>query len=145
MKIHHHQHEIRTDKGIALYDLTPVIKTQLAESGIRNGIITISSRHTTTALAINEFESRLVDDIRQFLTRLAPPAAPYLHNDIHLRDCPEDEPENAHSHILAILLSSSEIIPVVNHELQLGKWQSLIMIELDGPRLRQVSIQLMGI
>ncbi|TNF95890.1 MAG: YjbQ family protein [Gammaproteobacteria bacterium] len=144
MKIHSHIHELHTDEGIALYDLTKAIKNQLNNSSIKNGLVTISSRHTTTALTINEFESRLVDDVRQFLNRLVPPNEPYLHNDIHLRDCADDEPENAHSHILAMLLSSSEVIPVLDSELQLGTWQSVILVELDGPRQRQVTIQVIG-
>ena len=66
------------------------------------------SRHTTTALAINEAESRLLDDIRQWLARMAPPGDPYLHNDLALRRGPDgwpggdeawraQEPVNAHS------------------------------------------------
>ena len=67
-----------------------------------------------------------------------------MHNDIELRDCPEDEPENAHSHLAAMLLGSSESIPVVDGELQLGNWQSVLFIELDGPRERSITLQLWG-
>lgn len=133
-----------TAKGIDLIDMTAELKDVLQASGINNGVLIVSSRHTTTALAINEYESRLLDDVRLYFERLVPPSDRYLHNDIHLRDCPEDEPENAHSHILAMLLSSSEVVPVINGELQLGKWQSVILFELDGPRQRNVTVQVMG-
>ena len=52
--------------------------------------------------------------------RLIPPADSYRYNDIHLRDCPPDEPENAHSHLVALLPGSPEVIPVYSGELELG-------------------------
>eukprot|EP00959_Pyramimonas_sp_CCMP1952_P023997 502930-Pyramimonas_sp.AAC.1 len=58
----------------------------------RNGFVNVLSRHTTTSVVINENEARLVDDVRQYLLKLAPPDYPYLHNDIHLRSGPEDWP-----------------------------------------------------
>ncbi len=137
-------HQLQTDPGIGLYQLDDVIQQFLLDSKLQNGLLTVTSRHTTTALAINEYESRLLDDVREYFGHLVPAEDKYLHNDIHLRDCPENEPENAHAHIQAMLLSSSEVIPVTNAELQLGQWQSVIFFDLDGPRERQISIQVMG-
>ena len=68
----------------------------------------------------------------------------YRHNDIELRDCNADEPENAHAHIIAMLLGSSEAIPIVHGQLALGQWQSIMLVELDGPRDRTVNIQICG-
>ena len=104
----------------------------------------MTSQHTTTAIAINENEERLLEDVKAFLTRLIPPDAGYLHNDIALRDCPEDEPENAHSHLAAMLLGSSEVIALADGELVLGQYQSVMLYELDGPRRRKVSVQIYG-
>lgn len=67
-----------------------------------------------------------------------------MHNDIALRDCPPDEPENAHSHLTAMLLGSSEVIPLADTELVLGQYQSVMLYELDGPRRRKVSVQVYG-
>ena len=136
--------ELQTGKGIQLINLDDLARAVLSESGISNGLLVVSSRHTTTALVINEYESRLLEDVREYFSKLVPDNQHYLHNDIHLRDCPDDEPENAHSHIIAMLLSSSEVIPVVDGELQLGKWQSIILFELDGPRNRTVTLQVIG-
>ena len=136
--------ELETGKGIQLINLDDLARAVLSESGISNGLLVVSSRHTTTALVINEYESRLLEDVREYFSKLVPDNQHYLHNDIHLRDCPDDEPENAHSHIIAMLLSSSEVIPVADGELQLGKWQSIILFELDGPRNRTVTLQVIG-
>ncbi len=135
---------MRTGNGIALVDVTPEINELAAESGVESGFVTVTSRHTTTAVTINENEERLLADTRRFLADLAPADAPYLHNDIHLRDCPPDEPRNAHAHLLAMLMGSSEIIPIVAGKLELGRWQSVLLVELDGPRERTLSLRVWG-
>ena len=135
---------IATASGIALHDITPQIRDLVAESGIGSGFLTLTSRHTTTAITINENEERLLEDVRRFFTELAPPGEAYLHNDIHLRDCPPEEPENAHSHLMAMMLGSTESIPVVDGELVLGTWQSVLFFELDGPRRRTLNLQILG-
>jgi len=144
MFIKHHNLQLTTGDGIAVHDVTPQVESYLADSGVQNGFVTVTSRHTTTALTINENEQRLLQDVKTFLTGLIPPQVHYLHNDIHLRDCPPDEPENAHSHLAAMLLGSSEVIPVSEGRLVLGQYQSIMLVELDGPRERSVAVQICG-
>ncbi|MCW6035445.1 secondary thiamine-phosphate synthase enzyme YjbQ [Spirulina subsalsa FACHB-351] len=136
--------DIQTEAGIRVYDVTSDIKEKLAHSGIHQGHIVVFSQHTTTAIAINENEERLWADLKTYLTKLAPPDGAYLHNDLHLRDVPPEEPENAHSHLMAMTLSSSETIPVIDGKLALGQWQSVLFVELDGPRPRKLLLQIMG-
>lgn len=136
--------QVATGEGIALHDLMPDIRDVVRASGIKDGFVTVTSQHTTTAIGINEHEPRLVEDVKVFLTRLIPPADTYLHNDIALRECPPDEPENAHSHLAAMLLGSSEVIALAGGELVLGRYQSVMLYELDGPRDRSVSVQVYG-
>ena len=144
MKIITSSIELDTGEGISLHDLTGDIRAAVAASGIGNGFVTVTSQHTTTAITINEHEERLLEDVKTFLTRLAPPGDRYLHNDIALRDCPEDEPENAHSHLSAMLLGSSEVIALAEGALLLGQYQSVMLCELDGPRRRKVRVQIFG-
>lgn len=144
MIIHHALLQLSTGADIALHDITGDIRACVAASGIRTGFVIVTAQHTTTALAINEHEARLVEDVKAFLKRLIPPGDRYLHNDIHLRDCPPDEPENAHSHLAAMLLGSSETLPLADGRLVLGQYQSVMLYELDGPRQRTVSVQVVG-
>ena len=160
-------------------DLTPTLVGLLKASQMKQGILTVLSRHTTTAITINERESRLAQDLATFLLDLAPPdersdsearqvGRRYLHNDIDQRpdgeeeaqrcrdngwdiDSPQElerwraqEPINAHSHLLSMLVGSSESIPVVDGAMVIGQWQSVLLVDLDGPRDRTVGIQLMG-
>ena len=145
MQIIHKTIELETETGINIYNVTPQIKEVVTESGITNGQVLIFSRHTTTALAINEDEERLLVDIKTYLTKLAPPDDKYLHNDLHLRVVPPDEPINAHSHLMAITMSSSETIPIVNGKMVLGTYQSVLFFELDGARKRKLSVQVSGL
>ena len=144
MSIEHHILNLETEAGIGIYNLTPQITELLESSTITNGQVLVFSRHTTTAIAINEYETRLLDDIKVYLKKLAPPEDKYLHNDLHLRVVPPEEPENAHSHLMAMTLSTSEVIPVIDKKLGLGTWQSVLFFELDGPRSRTVSVQISG-
>ncbi len=141
--------------GIHFTDLTPDLRAIVEESGIQEGTVNVLSRHTTCGITINEMEERLVDDTRQFLLKLCPPAYPYLHNDLHLRSGPPDwpggdeawraqEPINAHSHLLVMLLGASETVPIHKGELKIGTWQSVILAEFDGARTRTVAVQVTG-
>lgn len=136
--------ELQTDKEICIYNITPQIVKILDASEVKNGQIMVFCRHTTTALAINEDEERLLEDVKVHLGKLASPSGKYLHNDLHLRDVPEDEPINAHSHLMAMMLNTSEVVPIVDGKLALGTWQSILFFELDGPRKRTVFVQIWG-
>jgi secondary thiamine-phosphate synthase enzyme len=137
--------EIDTNQGINIHNITPQIETAISSTPIQNGQVLVFSRHTTTALAINENEERLLEDIKVFLQKLAPESERYLHNDLHLRpNIPPDEPINAHSHLMAMMLNNSEVIPIVDGKLALGTYQSILFFELDGPRKRTVLCQISG-
>ena len=138
--------EVATDAGINIYNITPDLTKVIEASRIKTGQVLVFSRHTTTALAINEYEDRLLEDIKVYLRKLAPEADKYLHNDLHLRpNIPPDEPMNAHSHLMAMTLSTSEVIPVVDGQLGLGTYQSVLFFDLDGPRKRTVFVQVSGL
>jgi secondary thiamine-phosphate synthase enzyme len=153
MPIAHTLLEIETDPGIQIYNLTAKIQEFIQFTAIAQGQVLVFSRHTTTALAINEDEPRLFEDMRVYLQKLAPEREmaigekrhSYWHNDLHLRpNIPANEPENAHSHLIAITLSTSEVIPIIDGQLALGNYQSVLLFELDGPRKRTVLLQVSG-
>ncbi|MEM7556397.1 MAG: secondary thiamine-phosphate synthase enzyme YjbQ [Cyanobacteria bacterium P01_A01_bin.84] len=137
--------KIETEPGINIYNVTPKVESVLSSTSIRNGQVLIFSRHTTTALTINEYEERLLEDIKKYLYKLAPESDKYLHNDLHLRpNIPPDEPMNAHSHLMAMTLNNSEVIPIVDGKLFLGTYQSILFFELDGARKRTLFCQICG-
>ncbi len=134
---------IATVEPIQFIDLTDQINEHLRRENIRQGAVTVFSRHTTAAIKINEAEELLLEDFKHFLRRLCPAEHPYHHNDMSRRKPPIaiDERPNGHSHLMHLLLSTSETIPVVDSRLALGTWQRVFMIELDGPRSREVMVR----
>ncbi|GAB4546941.1 MAG: hypothetical protein Tsb0014_41550 [Pleurocapsa sp.] len=72
--------------------MTPQVEAIVANTAIKNGHVIVFCRHTTTALAINEYEVRLLEDLKNYFHKLAPPTGRYLHNDLYLQDVPPDEP-----------------------------------------------------
>ena len=129
-----------TEKPIDILDITADVRAALEETGLRQGTVTVLSRHTTACVNINEQEPRLVQDMITFLKRLVPRDGDYLHN---LE--PIDGRDNAHSHLLGLFMNSSESIPFSEGRMLLGEWQSIFLIELDGPRKeRQVLVQIHG-
>jgi secondary thiamine-phosphate synthase enzyme len=143
MKVVHKLIELQTRSEIEAHDLTPQLRELLAESGVRDGYLVVSARHTTCAITVNENEPRLIEDVKNTLARLVPRDAGYLHNDIEARGLP-GEPRNAHAHIAAILFGAAQVIPVMDGALALGRWQSVLFFELDGPRRRTVNVQIGG-
>ena len=129
-------------------DITDRVVGSLKESQIQNGFVVVFSRHTTAAIAIQENEPLLLNDMVTLLERLAPKEARYRHNDFSIRTVHvnEDECPNGHSHCQHLLLGSSETIPVVGGALVLGRWQRIFMVELDEAKVtpRSILVQIMG-
>jgi secondary thiamine-phosphate synthase enzyme len=100
------------------------------------------SLHTTCSLFVNESQTALREDMEQFLQHAVDTATPWLHNDPAHSDC---ERMNAGAHLRAMLLSPSVTLQISGGELVLGRWQRLLMAELDGPRTRTLRLQVMGI
>jgi len=135
--------EIGSVEPIQFIDLTDLINEHLRVNAVESGTVTVFSRHTTAAIKINEAEELLLEDFKNMLRELCPSQRGYNHNDMSRRKPPIaiDERPNAHSHLMHLLLSISETIPVIDGRLALGTWQRVFMVELDGPRPRQVMIR----
>jgi secondary thiamine-phosphate synthase enzyme len=137
-----------TTEPIQFLDITDGVASAVRSSGVKDGIVTIVSRHTTMAVRIQEAEPLLLEDLLGFLRRLAPSNVHYQHNDFRIRthNMHNDESPNGHSHCLQFLLGTSETVPIEDGELLLGEWQRIFLVELDGPReKREVLIQTVGV
>ena len=109
---------------------------------IKEGILLVNSLHTTCALFVNEFQGALVEDLKAMIESLVTENAGYRHDDPRYSDC---ERGNAHSHLRAALLGRSVALGISGGELSLGRFQSILFAELDGPRPRSVDVQIMGV
>jgi secondary thiamine-phosphate synthase enzyme len=102
--------------------------------------------HTTTAIVVNEREPLLHDDFARLFERTAPIDQRYDHDDLTVRtvNLTDDERANGHAHCRALVLPTSVCLNVVDGRMQLGCWQRVFLVELDGPRMRAVSALLLG-
>ena len=124
---------LNTNKNFEIIDITSKINDLI---DIDNGIISVFSRHSTTAIVVNENEAGLLRDLEFTLDNLIGDKFTYQHDRID---------DNARSHLKSFILSSSECLPIRNSRLDLGTWQLVFFIELDGPRHnRQISLTMMG-
>ena len=134
-----------TEHATQFVDITTQLREHVRRSGMRMGRVHLQSMHTTVGIAINENEPLLLRDFESLLEKLAPAGAGYEHDDFARRfDIALDEPVNGHAHCRQLLLTAFATLLVEDGDLVLGRWQSVFAVELDGPRRREVAIQLDG-
>ena len=135
----------KTSSSTQFVDITDKLREEVRKSGLRMGRIHLQSLHTTVGLAVNENEPLLLRDFESLLERLAPTEAGYEHDDFARRfEIALDEPINGHAHCRQLLLTGFATLLVEKGDLVLGRWQSVFAVELDGPRTRELAIQLDG-
>ena len=132
--------KISSSSNFQIMDITRDVVAALSEINKENkmnkGIVNIFTKHSTSAIRVNENEKGLLFDFEKELTYIVKGKDNYQHDFID---------NNAASHIRAFLLGSSETIPIVDGRLDLGTWQSVFFIELDGPRSnRTVELTFIG-
>jgi secondary thiamine-phosphate synthase enzyme len=139
---------VTPDERFAYLDLTDDLRRAVKDAGITDGVVVAFCAHTTCALLINEWEDGALDDFRRHLTDLVPHDDAYFrHDDFEIRtqNLQPDERANGHAHVKAMLLSAtSHAIPVIGGEPSLGTWQRLMLLELDEPKERTITFQVIG-
>ena len=133
---------VQTKERVELKDITGEIVELVRRSGVRDGIVSIWSMHTTCAVFINEAQRALHADIKRLLEAMVERHADWMHNDPQHSDC---DRVNADSHLRAMLLGHSLTLQVSGGEPVLGQWQRVLVAELDGPRSRTLRVQVMGV
>ena len=140
------QLDYRTEEGPWFLDITDDVRRVVDAAGLDFGQVTIFSTHTTAAIRLQENEPLLIEDLKDLLRSIAPPDRYYRHNDFDIRtvNMHPNEPENGHSHCQHLFLSTSETVPLFDGCLQLGEYQSIFLVELDGARQRRVTVNILG-
>jgi secondary thiamine-phosphate synthase enzyme len=119
-----------------LIDITTTVVAAVKDSGVRTGMCLVYSMHTTASVVVNENEEGLMRDIVNKLGEDFPRRGTWLHNLID---------DNAHSHLAGTYLGPSVVLPVREGSLFLGHYQSILFLELDGPRSgRKVVVEVLG-
>jgi secondary thiamine-phosphate synthase enzyme len=133
---------VPTDDRVQVVDVTDRVVALVGRAGIREGLASLCSLHTTCAVFINESQRALRADMKSFLERVVDEDAAWMHNDPAHSDC---DRANADAHLRAMLLGHGLSLQVSGGEVVLGQWQRILLAELDGPRPRTLRLQIMGV
>ena len=141
--------QVSSSDYLEFIDITDEVENAITKSRISNGMVVVFSKHTTSAIVIQENEPLLLQDLSNTLESFAPKKAKYKHNDFDIRTVHMhvDECPNGHSHCQHLVLGTSETIPIVENNLTLGNWQRIFHVELDqeGPAsYREIILQILG-
>ena len=138
MQLHHDQLEVRSH-GKGLYEITDDVQSKIDKSGVRNGTVTVFVQHTSCSIVIMENADPTAQrDLEKFFDRLVPENADYFTHDAEGGD---DMP----SHIRMVLTRTSETVPIMDGQMQLGTWQGIFLVEhRRAPHRRNILVTIMG-
>jgi secondary thiamine-phosphate synthase enzyme len=136
MKIYTDAIALQSQKSRQVFNITTQVKAALEKSGLRDGIILISSLHPNSAVIVNDDEPSLLQDLDKWLGEIAPPRDDHAHQGRF--------ESNAAVHFQSLLLSHQVIVPFAEMSLDLGPGQFVQFVELDGLRPRRVLVKVIG-
>ena len=138
MTIEVHNISVKTTDRTDILDLTPQVQKEVQRSAIHNGHVTLFTPGSTAALTTIEYESGVVDDLKEAIERMAPEDLFYKHNE-------RWGDGNGYSHVRSALIGPSLHIPLIDGKLTLGTWQQIVLLDFDNrPRERHIVMQVSG-
>lgn len=136
MRFHTEYLTFKTEKHRQYVNITGKVDSALRSSGIREGMVLVSAMHITAGIWVNDAEDGLLEDIDEWLEKLAPFRREYRHH--------QTGESNGDSHLKSLLVHHQVILPVTAGKLDLGPWQQVYYAEFDGRRSKRVIIKIMG-
>jgi secondary thiamine-phosphate synthase enzyme len=133
---------VNTSGRTELINLSNELRAFVESTGVVDGYVQISSLHTTAGIFMNEWQDALLTDVRSMIEQIVPRELYYKHNDPEYSDC---DRHNADAHLRNVVVGHSLSVPIAQGGVVLGRWQSVIMAEFDGPNQRKVFLQVFGI
>ena len=137
VKAHTEYLSFHTRRRREMIHITPQIEEIVRRSGIDDGLCFVSPMHITAAVYVNDNEEGLIEDIGEWLEKLAPARREYKHH--------QTGEDNADAHLKSLLLHNETTLPVTKGRLDLGTWQRIFYAEFDGQRTKRVIVKLLGV
>ena len=145
MKIHKERIIFKSVAQIEFINITDDVQKVIDNSGIRDGSVCVFLQHTTMGIMINHNEPMLLQDFMRVLYRLAPSDERYSHDIFELKKgSKSDGRSNGHSHCKAMLMGTHVVVPIENGMMMLSDLQSILAVEFDGSRERDVIVRVTG-
>ena len=129
-----------TDK-IQLIDITDKVRSIITQSNTQEGIVIIFAQHTTCSLVISEFEDSLCDDFSKYIQSIYP-KGPFKHGHGIRNGLNNEDKFHTPSHIFSSLIGKHITIPFTAGKMHFGTWQRICLVELNGPKVRNIIVKL---
>lgn len=136
MKTHTEYLWMNTIKHRDYINLTKEVEEIVLKSGVKEGMVLVSAMHITAGVYVNDAESGIIQDIDEWLEKLAPYNINYHHH--------RTGETNGDSHLKSLLIHHEVIVPITNGRLDFGPWQQIYYAEFDGQRRKRVIVKVMG-
>jgi secondary thiamine-phosphate synthase enzyme len=125
-----------TSKKREYINLTQKVRDIVRASGVAEGMVLVSAMHITAGVYVNDAEDGLIQDIDEWLERIAPFDRNYRHH--------RTGETNGDAHLKSLLVHHEVIVPITKGDLDLGPWQQIYYAEFDGRRRKRVIVKVMG-
>ena len=125
-----------TKKHREYLNITDQVEKMLEKSGVKEGLVLVSAMHITASVYVNDAEQGLLQDIDEWLEKLAPYRDDYRHH--------HTDESNGDAHLKNLLMHHQVIVPVTKGKLDLGPWQQIYYAEFDGQRRKRVVVKIIG-
>ncbi len=136
MKSHTEYLWFNTKKPREYINITSKAEEILEKSRVKEGMLLVSAMHITAGVYINDAEDGLIQDIEEWLNRLAPEGVDYRHH--------RTGETNGDAHLKNLLIGHQVVVPITHGKLDLGPWQQVYYAEFDGKRRKRVIVKVMG-
>lgn len=134
-KVYTKTYTVETKSRFEVVRITRIVEEAVSESGVENGHVLVFVPHATAAVAVNEYEPRIVEDYLLWVKNVFPPGSGWKHDEVD---------DNAHAHIASLVIGPARVLPISNGRTVRGAWQEVLLLEFDGPRRRTVVVQVQG-
>ncbi len=125
-----------TDRKREYINITRTVEEIVRKSGVKEGMVLVSAMHITAGVYVNDAEQGLIQDIDEWLEKLAPFNPHYRHH--------RTGETNGDAHLKSLLIHHEVIVPITDGHLDLGPWQQIYYAEFDGQRRKRVIVKVMG-
>ena len=136
MKLYNELITFQSKKLREVFNITTQVKAAMEKSSFHDGIIVVTSLHSNSAVVVNDEEPGLLDDLDAWLNQLAPARDDYKHKGRF--------ESNSSAHFQSLLLHHQVVVPFTERRLDLGPWQFVLFVELDGQRPKRIAVKVIG-
>lgn len=136
MKTYTHYLWFNTKKRREYLNITGEVEEVVRKSGVKEGMVLVSAMHITAGVYVNDAETGLIQDIDEWLEKLAPFNPNYRHH--------RTGEDNGDAHLKSLLIHHEVIVPITKGQLDFGPWQQIYYAEFDGQRKKRLIVKVMG-